>query len=143
MENIENSTSAKRKNNFSIENILSRPDNNLRENREVRSVKFMRQNPFQNNHVLFNQNNFMFNKNTQELKKASDSEIKLEEENRLEIVENSDDHESHSEIASDDGNSNSGNCKKILKQTIMRTYTQNTIKKISNRRKNFKSQKIK
>lgn len=111
MENVENSTSAKRKNNFSIENILARPDCNLRENREVRTVKFMRQNPFQNNHVLFNQNNFMYNQNVQELRKASDSEIKVEDDSRLEIVENSDDHESHSEIASDDGNSNSGNCK--------------------------------
>lgn len=115
MEKIENLTSAnqaKRKNNFSIENILARPDSNFRENlTEVRNVKFMRQNPFQNNHVLFNQSNFMFNPNVQDIRKSSENELKVEEESRLEIVDNSDDHESHSEIASDDGNSNSGNCK--------------------------------
>lgn len=114
MENVENSTSAKRKNNFSIENILAKPDRNLCENREVKSVKFMRQNPFQNNHVLFNQNNFMTTPNSHEFRKASENQIKIEENSRLEIVENSDDHESISEIASDDGNSNSENCKQFL-----------------------------
>lgn len=118
---MENPTSsaasqARRKNNFSIENILARPDNGseeCRENRDVKIVKFMRQNPFQNNHVLFNhQNNLMinsFNKN-RESRKKSEEEIKHEEESHLEIVEGGDDNESHSEIASDDGNSISGNC---------------------------------
>lgn len=114
MENVENSTSAnqaRRKNNFSIENILARPDSNLRENRiDVRTVKFMRQNPFQNNHVLFNHNTFVNNSNVHELRKSSENEIKVEE-SHLDIVESSDDHETRSENASDDGNSNSGNCK--------------------------------
>lgn len=116
MESVENSTSAnqaRRKNNFSIENILARPDSNFRETRDVRTVKFLRQNPFQNNHVLFNQNNnFMIGSHNHELRKANENEIKMEEESHLEIVESSDDHETQSEIASDDGNnSNSGNCK--------------------------------
>lgn len=119
---MENPTSsaasqARRKNNFSIENILARPDNSnveYRENRDVKIVKFMRQNPFQNNHVLFNhQNSSMinnFNKNNRESRKISEEEIKHEEEAIVEIVEGGDDNESHSEIASDDGNSISGNC---------------------------------
>lgn len=119
---MENPTSsaasqARRKNNFSIENILARPDNSnveYRENRDVKIVKFMRQNPFQNNHVLFNhQNSSMinnYNKNNRESRKISEEEIKHEEEAIVEIVEGGDDNESHSEIASDDGNSISGNC---------------------------------
>lgn len=127
MENFENPTTSsttaaanqvRRKNNFSIENILSRPDNNTldyRENREVKIVKFMRQNPFQNNHVLFNHNNFINHNSSnsvREVRKVCDDEIKVEEE----IID-----ETHSEIASDDGNSNSGNCKQFFlsKNTTM------------------------
>lgn len=122
MENVENSTSAnqaKRKNNFSIENILARPDSNFR---ETRPVKFLRQNPFQNNHVLFNQNNFVINSSaTQEFRKIQENEIKHENESRLEIVENLDENDNHSEIASDDGNSNSGNCKRKFKIKILKS----------------------
>lgn len=50
-----------------------------------------------------------FNKN-RESRKKSEEEIKHEEESHLEVVEGGDDNESHSEIASDDGNSISGNC---------------------------------
>lgn len=123
MENFENPTpsaaaanQAKRKNNFSIENILSRPDNNNCQYREseVKVVKFMRQNPFQNNHVLFNHqivNNFnnVENRSGFVRKTSNDEEIKLEEDSNLEIAD-----ETHSEIASDDGNSNNSNCKEII-----------------------------
>jgi hypothetical protein len=125
MENLENPTTSsasaaaasqvRRKNNFSIENILARPDTDFRDNREVKVVKFMRQNPFQNNHVLFaNQNHSMIN-NHHEMRKLIGNDVKMENESHLESGESeiADDRESL-EIASDDGNSNCGSCKKSI-----------------------------
>lgn len=128
MENFENPTTSasaasqvRRKNNFSIENILARPDNDFRESRDVKVVKFMRQNPFQNNHVLFgNQNSYNSHHHHHEMRKVIGSDVKMESENLLESgeSENADDHESHSEIASDDGNSNCGSCKDFFVKLI-------------------------
>lgn len=94
MEKVENPTAIRVKNSFSIENILSRPDNSEHQ------VRMMRQNPFQNNHVLF------YGKPMN----SSDIESIKSEEKCQNFDENSDnvdndDHETNSEVASDDGNS--------------------------------------
>lgn len=102
----------KRKSNFSIENILSRSPEHcqVRENRQ----KLLRQNPFQNNHVLFDQNkNFCENYGVQYSKrydKDLSSEIKIESETsscHSEMTESCNvDSESHDmdNDTSDDGN---------------------------------------
>ena len=97
MEKVENPTAIRVKNDFSIENILSRPDNSDNHRR------MMRQNPFENNHVLFYENqinqseiesNLM--KNEEKLKSVEDHE---------DISDNIDNDETNSDAASDDGNS--------------------------------------
>ncbi|KAG5678989.1 hypothetical protein PVAND_008599 [Polypedilum vanderplanki] len=91
----------KKKNNFSIENILARPES-LNENK-----KFMRQNPFQNNHVLFDQNrkfsDMHFRKYENE-ETEKEGEMSCHSENNESV---NTDNENHSEIASDDGGNSS------------------------------------
>lgn len=94
MEKVENLTETRVKNSFSIENILSRPNN------IDHQVRTMRQNPYQNNHLLFCGN---------PLNSHNIDSIKSEEkcQNFDEISDNADndDHETTSEVASDDGSS--------------------------------------
>jgi len=107
MENSKNLTSAnqqqKRKSNFSIENILSKsPDN---------KQKLVRQNPFQNNHVLFDQNK-NFNVPYKKYEEDMDSEVKIESETNSCHSENTEscnaDSENHEmDETSDDGSSQS------------------------------------
>lgn len=108
MDNVKNPTAnqQRRKNNFSIENILARPINC--QTRDVKQ-KFTRQNPFQNNHVLFDQNlNSHNNKNLSDNIHAQikvfnrDNEVKIESESTSCPSENSDHLD---DTHSDDGNS--------------------------------------
>lgn len=97
MEKVENPTAIRVKNSFSIENILSRPDN--LENRR----NLIRPHNFPNSHVMFYENPVNHCDLT--------SEDGLESEKRMKIAENemasegtdNEDHENNSEAASDDG----------------------------------------
>lgn len=101
MDKVENSTAVRVKSSFSIENILSRPDNNDYQR------KLQRQNPFHNNHVLFNNqvpNNYLMNDSLD----LSRNEMKYEDKvcDREDQIDTDE-----SEIASDDGNaSNHSEC---------------------------------
>lgn len=100
MENVENPTAIRAKNNFSIENILSRPENCENQRR------LMRQNPFQNNHVLFYGNQVDVHQN---VKSGNDKESGNKRrvstvETKFDNIDN-EEHETNSEAASDDGNS--------------------------------------
>lgn len=104
MEKIENPTAIRVKNNFSIENILSRPDKSENQKRLIR------QNPFQNNHVLFygNSSQQIHNLNVlNSTKLIKSDEIAKKTENYEMTLDNTDseDHDANSEVASDDGNS--------------------------------------
>ena len=81
MENSKNLSSAnqqqKRKSNFSIENILARSPDTYQA-RDTKQ-KLMRQNPFQNNHVLFDKNKNL-NVPYKKYEEDTDSEIKIESE---------------------------------------------------------------
>lgn len=102
MEKVENSTAIRVKNSFSIENILSRPDNSENQRR------MMRQNPFQNNHVLFYGNSINPNSNgieTSSLIKCEEKYKTIEDQGENVDTTDIDDHETNSEAASDDGNS--------------------------------------
>ncbi|CRK96279.1 CLUMA_CG009701, isoform A [Clunio marinus] len=99
MEKSEKPTEIRSKNSFSIENILSRPDNNEDQKR------FARQNPFQNNHVLFYANhvNCASELNSDKLTTSGESS-KLHDDHELSLDENdNEDHETNSEATSDDG----------------------------------------
>jgi hypothetical protein len=93
MEKVENPTAIRVKNSFSIENILSRPDNCENQRRMVR------QNPLENNHVLFYGNSM-----NQSLSGSDPSSLVKSEENckHTDTIDNDD---NDSEAASDDGNS--------------------------------------
>lgn len=82
MENSKNLSSAnqqqKRKSNFSIENILAKSPESYQA-RDNQKQKLVRQNPFQNNHVLFDQNK-NFNVPYKKFEEDIDSEIKIESE---------------------------------------------------------------
>lgn len=98
MEKVENPTAIRVKNSFSIENILSRPDNSDNQR------KLIRQNPFQNNHVLFYENS-----DHHELSGRSSAKILKKDkidnhENSLDKTD-SENQDTFSEAASDDGNS--------------------------------------
>lgn len=126
MENLKNPTAnhqQRKKNSFSIENILSRPESN---NNTVvhKPQRFSRQNPFQNNHVLFDENFRNFSENVAQVdykkyennnENESDSEIKVESDSATCHSENTEsvmDNETHSEAASeDDANSCGNQCK--------------------------------
>lgn len=100
MEKVENPTVTRVKNNFSIENILSRPENCESQRRP------MRQNPFQNNHVLFHANqvnNYPNIKSVNDKESGSKRNVSIVE-TRFDNIDN-EDHETNSEAASDDGNS--------------------------------------
>lgn len=98
MEKVENPTAIRVKNSFSIENILSRPDKS--ENQR----KMMRQNPFENNHVLFYGSAISESENlTSDFVKSEEAKF-IEHERSFDIADN-EDHETNSEAASDDGNS--------------------------------------
>lgn len=104
MEKIENPTAIRVKNSFSIENILSRPDKSENQKRLIR------QNPFQNNHVLFygNSSQQIHNLNVlNSTKLIKSDEITKKTENYEMTLDNTDseDHDANSEVASDDGNS--------------------------------------
>jgi hypothetical protein len=129
MENLKNQSAANRqirKSNFSIENILSRPESSEQQTRAVNKVLF-RQNPFQNNHVLFTQNlNHNFHQNNSlsenlernnliENNKANDEnnvddedDLKMESESMCHS-ENSESgvHDPNEDTRSDEGNSSS------------------------------------
>jgi hypothetical protein len=99
MEKVENPTAIRVKNDFSIENILARPDNSENQRRMVR------QNPFQNNHVLFYEN--PINRSSSEI---NSNVIKSEEkfktaEDQGETLDSIDNDETNSDVGSDDGNS--------------------------------------
>lgn len=99
MEKVEKPTAVRVKNSFSIENILSRPDKSESQRRLVR------QNPFQNNSILFYENphpdNFV------ELSSASGENVSRKIRNPEPLMDKSDneDRDTISECASDDGNS--------------------------------------
>lgn len=104
MEKIENPTAIRVKNSFSIENILSRPDKSENQKRLIR------QNPFQNNHVLFygNSSQQIHSLNVlNSTKLIKSDEITKKTENYEMTLDNTDseDHDANSEVASDDGNS--------------------------------------
>jgi hypothetical protein len=101
MEKVENPTAIRVKNSFSIENILSRPDNSESQR------KLIRQNAFQNNHVLFYNNQVNHNDNLSGLNSSNlmRSEERLKKIEVQEDVTDNEDHETNSEAASDDGNS--------------------------------------
>lgn len=103
------SAKSNRKNNFSIENILSRPETSHKVQH-----KFMRQNPFQNNHVLFDQNR-RFSEVQCRRYESEETENELKNESELschsETAESVIDNETNSEIASDDGGNCSNQCK--------------------------------
>ncbi|XP_070499164.1 homeobox protein MSH-B [Chironomus tepperi] len=118
MENSKNLSSAnqqqKRKSNFSIENILAKsPDTyQARDNKQ----RLVRQNPFQNNHVLFDQNKNL-NVPYKKYEKDMDSEIKIESETSSCHSENTEscnaDSETHEmDETSDDGSSQTDDRKK-------------------------------
>lgn len=94
MDKVEKPTAIRLKNSFSIENILSRPDNCDSQR------KLMRQNPFENNHVLFREN-------LANHENAIQSDEKIIIKDSKSNLDNFDDedHETNSEAASDDGNS--------------------------------------
>ncbi|CAG9801012.1 unnamed protein product [Chironomus riparius] len=81
MENSKNLSSAnqqqKRKSNFSIENILAKSPDTYQA-RDIKQ-KLLRQNPFQNNHVLFDKNKNL-NVPYKKYQEDSDNEIKIESE---------------------------------------------------------------
>ncbi|CAO1352872.1 unnamed protein product [Diamesa serratosioi] len=113
-------TEVRVKNSFSIENILSRPD------RVEQRRKLYRMNPFENNHVLFgginninnnnNNNNsnkhlMDFNQTNQQSSEHHESfDSKIEKDDESEEFE--DDHETSSEVLSNDGTNNSDDRKK-------------------------------
>lgn len=101
MDKVENPTATRVKNSFSIENILSRPDNC-----ENNQKRMMRQNAFQNNHVLFYDNSVNYGD------KGLSSRNLVKDEEKLKTVQNhdtssennySEDHEMNSDAGSDDG----------------------------------------
>lgn len=101
MEKVENITAIRAKNSFSIENILSRPDNSDNQRR------LMRQNPFQNNHILFYGSAVNHQHNSSGITSVNliknDEKFRSDEDRNLE--DDNDDHDTKSEAASDDGNS--------------------------------------
>lgn len=101
MESQSPSTSIRVKNSFSIDDILSRPDNSASEHHR----RLMRQDPFQNNHVLFcgssvNQPQLI----RKSLKANSDNKVETVDSEDQNIIQDQD-HETNSEAASDDGSS--------------------------------------
>lgn len=98
MEKVEHLTAVRAKNSFSIDNILSRPDNCENQRRLIR------QNPFQNNHVLFYENSV----NQDHVGNSFNSPSSVKSEVRSKNSDDKtdiDDIETNSEAASDDGNS--------------------------------------
>ena len=115
MDKVEKPTEVRVKNSFSIENILSRPD------RVEQRRKLYRMNPFENNHVLFGgvsnlNNNNNNNKNLMDYNQTNLQNSENHEsfdrkiENDEESEEFEDDHETSSEVLSNDG-SEHNNCK--------------------------------
>lgn len=98
---MENSTAIRVKNSFLIEDILSRPDNSSESQRRLE-----RQNPFQNNHVLFYGSSVNHLQTVHGINSTSvvKSDVKDTESHDVDVTDN-EDHETMSEIASDDGNS--------------------------------------
>ena len=112
MDTVEKPTEVRVKNSFSIENILSRPD------RVEQRRKLYRMNPFENNHVLFNGTSNI-NNNNKHLMDFNQTNLQNSEnhesfdrkiENDEESEEFDDDHETSSEVLSNDG-SEHNNCK--------------------------------
>lgn len=92
------------KNSFTIEDILSRPDNSEKsEHRELQ-----RQNPFQNNHVLFcgkTINHICPHLVGKKLMVSEESDKNIETICNEDHIIQDQDQETNSEAASDDGNS--------------------------------------
>jgi hypothetical protein len=92
MEKVESPTALRVKSSFSIENILSRPDAASSESQK----KLLRQNPFQNNHVLFYSNPVS--------PSESSSFVKCEERIKTSEEDHEEDRDTNSD-ADDDGTS--------------------------------------
>lgn len=99
MEKVENPTAIRAKNSFSIENILSRPDNV--ENRR----NLIRPHDFQSSHVMFYESPVNHCDMTAEEGLESGKRMKTAESEMASEGTDNEDHETNSEAASDDGNS--------------------------------------
>lgn len=119
MEGGKSSQNQWKKNNFSIENILSRPENFHAIESNNNSKKFLRQNPFQNNHILFDQSRRISESNlrrksgSEDREKFGDVKVESEPSCHSESADSAADNETQSEIASDDGNC-ANQCKDFL-----------------------------
>lgn len=119
MEKLENPTAIRVKNNFSIENILSRPENCESLQRPVR------QNTFQNNHILFFEN-----------------QVKKSEEKVPDNQIDNEDNETNSEAASDDGNSSvHSKCQSINEGGVSKIFLCRIRRKMESKKKSFRLKK--
>lgn len=134
MDKVEKPTEVRVKSSFSIENILSRPD------RVEQRRKLYRMNPFENNHVLFhggsnninnsnnNNNKHLMDFNQTNLQNSENHESfdrKIEKDEESEEFE--DDHETSSEVLSNDG-SEHNNCKFVFNTNVNMTFNMNCAK---------------